>query len=189
MYSIDNDYTYEYVIKKSKFIVVLIRIENNNISEILDSIKKNYPKATHYCYAYVLKNYSKYSDDGEPSGTAGIPILNSINSRNLVNVLCVVIRYFGGIKLGASGLIRTYGKVVRDSIDKCELNEVIDYIYFTILFDYDKVNLVNKLLDNCILSKSFDEKVTYNVKVPLGMFDNITNKLKSYNVEINITHT
>ena len=108
MLVLDKDYTYEYIIKKSKFIVKLIKIDDNsNINKILDDIKKEYTKATHYCYSYVLKNYSKYSDDGEPSGTAGLPILNSINSRNLVNVLCVVIRYFGGIKLGASNLTRT----------------------------------------------------------------------------------
>ena len=184
MYTIDKDYTYEYIVKKSKFIVKLIRINDTNIENILKNIKKEYPKATHYCYAYVLKNYSKYNDDGEPSGTAGVPILNSINSRNLVNVLCVVIRYFGGIKLGASGLIRTYGKVVRDSIDSSSLTEVIDYINLNIIFDYDKVNIINNLLKDYIISKTFDEKISYNIKIPSNIYDDILNKLKEYNINI-----
>ena len=185
MFLIDTDYTYEYIVKKSKFIVKLIKIENkDNINEILDNIRKDYPKATHYCYAYVLKNYSKYSDDGEPSGTAGIPILNSINSRNLVNVLCIVIRYFGGIKLGASGLIRTYGKVVRDSIDKCKLIEYIEYNYFYITFDYDKIGIINNILNDNIISKEFNDVVKYKIKIPFDVSNDIISKLENYCIDV-----
>lgn len=184
MYEINNDYTFEYIIKKSKFIVKLIKVDNSDIDNILYNIKNEYPKATHYCYAYVLKNYSKYSDDGEPSGTAGLPILNALNSRNVVNVLCVVIRYFGGIKFGASGLLRTYGKVVRDSIDLCNLSELIDYKYYELLFDYDKVNNINNIIKDYIIDKSYDELITYKIKIPLDISNDIINNLNNYNITI-----
>ena len=185
MFTIDNEYTFQYIIKKSKFIVKLIDInDNDNINILLDKIKKEYPKATHYCYAYVLKNYSKYSDDKEPTGTAGIPILNSVNNKNLCNVLCVVIRYFGGIKLGASGLIRTYGKVVRDSIDLCDLKPIIDYVIFNIKFDYDKLSYVDNILNDYIIDKYFNEKVEYKIKLPSNIYDEIINKLQANNIHI-----
>ena len=92
-------------------------INNNEIDKILDKVKEEYPNATHYCFGYVIDNDIRSSDDGEPSKTAGIPILNQITSNNLNYVLIIVVRYFGGIKLGAGPLTRTYAKVARDVIN------------------------------------------------------------------------
>ena len=100
---------YEIIIKKSKFISFLFEIKKlEDINKIINELKIEHKKATHICYAYKLDNNVKYYDDGEPNGTAGKPIYNIIEKKNLNNILIVVIRYFGGIKLGAGGLLRAY---------------------------------------------------------------------------------
>lgn len=105
--SIEN----EIIVKKSRFITKLYYLEDENkVKDIIESLKKEYKKATHICYAYRINCKEKAFDDGEPSGTAGRPILNVLQKKDINNVLCVVIRYFGGIKLGAGGLTRSYSK-------------------------------------------------------------------------------
>ena len=109
----------EIIIKKSKFITKLYEIDNTDcISEIIDNLKKEYKKATHICYAYIVNGQEKAVDDGEPSGTAGRPILNVLQKRKENNKLVVVIRYFGGIKLGAGGLVRAYTKSASEILKK-----------------------------------------------------------------------
>ena len=101
--------TYEEVIKKSRFIAYYYEVNNiDEIKNILESIKKEHKKAKHLPYAYKIDNLVKKSDDKEPSGTAGLPIYNIIEKNNLNYTLIVVVRYFGGIKLGAGGLLRAY---------------------------------------------------------------------------------
>ncbi|NLE06207.1 MAG: DUF3795 domain-containing protein, partial [Crenarchaeota archaeon] len=104
----------EIIINKSKFIGTAAPVENEEEAvSFIESIRKEFKDATHNCYAYVIgenRNIQRYSDDGEPSGTAGMPILNVINQENLINVAVVVTRYFGGVLLGAGGLVRAYTK-------------------------------------------------------------------------------
>lgn len=100
---------YLYEIKKSKFIGICYEVNSvDEVKEILENLKKEHKKARHIPYSYKINNEIKKSDDKEPSGTAGTPIYNVIDKRKLNNVLIVVIRYFGGIKLGAGGLLRAY---------------------------------------------------------------------------------
>ncbi|MBQ3494435.1 MAG: YigZ family protein [Clostridia bacterium] len=105
-------------IKKSKFYGFLYEISNQEqVSEILQQLKKQHKKATHICYAYKIYDGAeivKFSDDGEPSGTAGRPILGVIEKKGKTNVMVVVVRYFGGIKLGAGGLVRAYTKTASE---------------------------------------------------------------------------
>ena len=111
MFTIKENLENKIIINKSIFITKLIKIKNvNDFNEKMKEIKNEYKYATHYCYAYIIDNYKKESDDGEPKGTAGIPIIETLDKFKLNYVLCVVIRYFGGIKLGAGGLIRAYRK-------------------------------------------------------------------------------
>ena len=106
MKSIIHKEIYETTIKNSKFIGVIIPIESSSdIKDNLSKLKDEYKNATHYCYAFKLINDKGFSDDGEPNKTAGIPILNVIEGNDLVNVLVVVIRYFGGIKLVQEALL------------------------------------------------------------------------------------
>ncbi len=108
-----NNY-FELEINKSKFLAY--KLELNSVEQVkpfLESLKKEHKKARHFCYAFVFNREQvseKCSDDGEPTGTAGYPILNVIKKKNLTNILVVVVRYFGGIKLGAGGLTRAYTK-------------------------------------------------------------------------------
>lgn len=180
MYTINDIYTNELIIKNSKFITVLLR-ENNkeNIKECLETIKKNYPKATHYCYAYIINDYKKSSDDGEPGGTAGIPILNILEKEKLNFVLAVVVRYFGGIKLGTGGLSRAYSKSIRDLIKKSKLLELEKGIKIKIELNYNQEKDINYLLkDSKIINKIYKESIIYEVIIN----DNTLNILNQNNI-------
>ena len=110
----------EITIKKSRFIAYLYDIQNKEeIPFILESIKKEHKGAKHYPYAYILNNTAGKSDDHEPSGTAGLPIYNVLERNKQVNRLIVVIRYYGGIKLGTGGLLRAYSTVASNTLKKC----------------------------------------------------------------------
>ena len=111
----------EIVIKNSRFICYLFKINSPNIDDYINNIKIEHPKATHYCYGYKYLDIEHSSDDGEPSGTAGMPILNVIKKEQLQNILIVVVRYFGGTLLGASRLLRTYLQAGVDVINASEL--------------------------------------------------------------------
>ncbi len=101
------------IINKSKFIGIVKKVyTKEEINNLLVDLRKQYKDATHICYAYVLNNEKKYSDDGEPTGTAGIPILDVLEKNNLDYTLAIVIRYFGGIKLGANGFVRAYSNSI-----------------------------------------------------------------------------
>ena len=104
-----------YEIKKSKFYAFSYEVNNlEDIKIILDNLKKEHKKARHIVYAYKIDGIEKKYDDGEPSGTAGLPLYNIINKKNLNHILIVVVRYFGGIKLGAGGLLRAYNTAGSD---------------------------------------------------------------------------
>lgn len=169
MYTIAKNEKNELIIKSSKFITLLIKITNKDeVDNHLNEIKKHYPKATHYCYAYKLKDQiKKASDDKEPSGTAGMPMLNILDKENITNVLAVTIRYFGGIKLGAGGLIRAYAKSVKEALDITQKNELITAYIGTITFPYSKENeIIYQLTNKNILEKNYLENITYKVILP-----------------------
>ena len=127
MLSIKENVSYTLEIKKSKFISLLFRINSlDDISMYLEKVKNTYKDATHYCYAYKIDNLKKASDDGEPGGTAGLPILEVLDKKNLDNILCIVVRYFGGIKLGAGGLLRAYSNSVKEVINIANIIELVD---------------------------------------------------------------
>ena len=105
----------ELIVKKSKFIGYYYKIDNiDEINKIIDNLKKEHKKARHIPYAYKIGNIVKKSDDKEPNGTAGLPILNIIEIKNLDNVIILVVRYFGGIKLGAGPLTRAYASITNE---------------------------------------------------------------------------
>lgn len=114
-----NNYTYE--IKKSKFIGYYYEIDSKEEAEnIIKELWKEHKKARHIPYAYKVNNMAKKSDDKEPSNTAGLPIYNLIEMNNLDNCLIAVVRYFGGIKLGAGGLLRSYSNTANETIKKIQ---------------------------------------------------------------------
>lgn len=183
MKSIKNTTTNKLEIKNSKFITVLKQIDNTtNINKILEEIKEEYPKATHYCYGYITETTKKSSDDKEPSNTAGLPILNVLEKDNIINVIAIVVRYFGGIKLGASGLIRAYTKAVKEAINNSELVDLIPGHEVEITFSYNKQKEIDYLLKNYkIINKEYLENIIYNILIPkedIKKLDNYNYKIK-----------
>lgn len=164
MFQIKNASEFQQIIEKSEFIAIISPVTTtNDFLPILKNIKKKYPKANHYCTAYILDNSQGSNDDGEPSGTAGIPILEMLNAKALKNVYAVVVRYFGGIKLGAGGLIRAYASVTKAAISKLELYKEAISTEIEVSFSYDKINLIDQLFNNYITHKSFLTDVTYHL--------------------------
>lgn len=189
MHSVKEAMTNEIIINKSKFISIIMPINNNNINEIIDNLKKEYKDATHYCYAYIFQNKEKCSDDGEPSGTAGLPILNVLKNHNLTNVLCIVIRYFGGIKLGAGGLIRAYSNSASEVLKKCQITSIIEGYKITIEFPYDNLKQIDYLLNEIEITKQFNSKIIYKFTLDKNAFNNLKKGLEKYAQIINIENT
>ena len=163
MYSIEKNIENTIEIKKSKFICKLYKINNEqDIKNILNELKKEYKDSTHICYGYILNGQEKCSDDGEPSGTAGLPILNILKMKQLDYILAVVIRYFGGIKLGAGGLVRAYTNSVVETLKLVNVKELIEAYLIEIEFSYDQVKLVDYILTNKkIINKEFNNNIIY----------------------------
>ncbi len=136
--------------KGSKFIALAFPVENEEqIGEILTSVRKDYYEARHHCYAWILgqsREHFRINDDGEPSGTAGKPIHGQLLSAGLTNVLVVVVRYFGGIKLGVRGLIDAYKDATADAIQNAQIVTKIIHVHYLIDFDYLSMNKVMKIL-------------------------------------------
>ena len=179
MYIIRNNIDDEQIIKNSRFITRLVKItKKDEVEDILNNVKKEYPKATHYCYAYIVNDYKKASDDGEPGGTAGMPILNVLEKEDMTSVIAIVVRYFGGIKLGAGGLVRAYSSSVRDALKKADKILLIEGVQIKITIPYDKQNELNYILkDSEIVDKTFTDKVTYIINCSKEMSE----KLHQYN--------
>ena len=185
MNTIKDNSKYELIIKNSKFITLIYKInDQKDISIYLNKVKEEYKDATHYCYAYILNNIKKSSDDGEPSGTAGIPILKVLEMSNLTNILVIVVRYFGGIKLGANGLIRAYTKSTANAIKENTIIELTEGISLDITFPYNKQKEIDYLLkDIKINNKEYNDNITYNIDIQKEFLNiiignNITYKIK-----------
>lgn len=168
MNTIKENVEHEIIIKNSKFITKLIKIKNQEeIEEALKKVRIDYPKANHYCYAYKLEDTKKSSDDKEPGGTAGMPMLNILEKEKITNVLAITIRYFGGIKLGAGGLVRAYAKSVKEAINQVTIVELVPAIICNITFPYNKEDKIRQeIKEENILSKTYLEQITYQVKLP-----------------------
>lgn len=154
-------------IKKSLFIAVIDQIHHKTeFPTLLEEIKKKYPNATHYCYAYIIDQEKYSNDDKEPAKSAGLPILNVLEMQKLNHVYCIVIRYFGGIKLGSGGLIRAYSTSVQEVIKKSNLIEYKLGIQVKIIISYEQQKQLNYLLKETIIEeKIYQEKIIYLAKI------------------------
>ena len=172
----------EIIIKNSRFITLLYKLNDiNDVSSLVEEVKTLYPKATHYCYAFITDNARRSSDDGEPGGTAGAPMLNVLDKEEIINVLAVTVRYFGGIKLGAGGLVRAYSKSVRDAILASSFSDVVKGYRMNVTISYDMQKNLDYLLKNyVIVNKQFNDKVIYTILLPIDKLS----ILGGYNYEI-----
>lgn len=175
MQTIKNNTSNETIIKNSRFICYLYKIKDiNDPNTILNNIKTIHKDATHYCYAYILDNIKRTSDDGEPSGTAGIPILKVLENNNLNNILVIVVRYFGGIKLGAGGLVRAYTKSVTNTLSEDNTISLIPGYNLNIEFNYNQIKEIDYLLKNITINeKVFNTKIKYNIDIPISFLETI----------------
>lgn len=156
-------------IKKSKFIACLFPVtEEDEVDEYLKQIKLDYPGATHYCYAYIIGAKQKCSDDHEPHGTAGSPILNVLIKRKLDYVLCVVVRYFGGIKLGAGGLVRAYSNATSQVLDSASIIELVPSYLIIVKVNYEENKTFSTLIKSYpILEVNYEDKINYRLEIPI----------------------
>ncbi len=161
----------EIIIKNSKFITVLYPVTTKKeVQSILNEVNAEHISANHNCYAYILNEQmvQKYSDDGEPHKTAGYPILNSLLQNGLDDVLCVVTRYFGGIKLGSGGLIRAYGKSATEAIQKADLKNKVYLEHYELTFTYEYIKNIDHLLQKMevkVKNKHFYDFVVYEIEL------------------------
>lgn len=179
MKTVKENISNEIIIKNSRFITYIYRLNNNDINIYLDEIKSIHPKATHHTYAYIYNSEGYSSDDNEPSGTAGRPMLNVLEKENLNNILVITVRYFGGIKLGAGGLVRAYTKSVTETLKKEDFINLEEGYKVKITFDYPEEKQITYILgENNIIEKQFNDKITYIANISK---ENI-NKLKDYEI-------
>lgn len=162
--------------KGSRFIAHAFPAENEEMAkEILESLRKRYHDARHHCFAYRLGpdgSLFRYGDDGEPSGTAGKPIYGQLLSFGLTKAMVVVIRYFGGIKLGTGGLIRAYKAAARDALEHAEFMAVKDTRQFIVEFSYEKMHDINRILrEEKVTPAAYDLGDLCRINLNLGKED------------------
>jgi len=170
--------------KGSKFLSFAIPVNTTDeVKELTKTFKKEYYDARHVCYAYMLgaeRKEWRANDDGEPSGTAGRPILGQINSRELTNILVVVVRYFGGILLGTGGLTVAYREATADALNQAEIIEKTVDCEFTIHFEYTLMNNVMRIVKETnaqILDQSYKNDCIMNLSIRKQEEDLLKSKL------------
>ena len=174
-----------YTEKRSKFLAFAIPVESvEEVKAIVSEYQKEYYDARHVCYAYMLgaeRLDFRANDNGEPSGTAGKPILGQINSNELTNILVIVVRYFGGLKLGTSGLIVAYRQAAADAIAEAEVIEKTVDEDISFIFEYPFLNDVMRIVKEenpQIISQGYDSDCTMTLRIRKGMIPKLKSRLE-----------
>ncbi len=171
-------------INKSTFITYLKHAtEVEDAKDYVQYVKAIHPNATHHIVVMTIGKTGEYgqaNDDGEPSGTAALPALDVFRKNDITNFVCVIVRYFGGIKLGAGGLVRAYSKSASEALKLLPITPIIEYTNVSLTFDYSFLNLLeNRLSDVEIINKSFSDSVTFILKCPKTNVNSIISKIVS----------
>lgn len=173
MDTVTTTYQSEYKIKNSKFFGYLAPcISSEEINTTIDTIQNEHPTASHHCYAYRInpadpREFS--TDDGEPGGTAGAPILNQLKSHGFIDIVCVVVRYYGGTNLGKSGLIRAYSHTADLTLKAAHPKKIVPVVSYRAVYGYEHQSVINTLkhtLDFIEIKSTYLEKVTLTFAVP-----------------------
>lgn len=155
--------------KKSKFYGFAFPLnEKEDINRFLEELRKKFHDARHVCYAFDFEGEQRANDDGEPRHSAGTPILGQIKSFELKNVLVAVVRYFGGVKLGVSGLIEAYREAAKEAIENNEIIKIVPQKILEVEFEYDKTGEIMRLIDDFkvkILSTDYSENTKLKVQL------------------------
>ena len=173
MFTIVKDFRQEIVIEKSRFICTLKKVHSEaEAQEFIKTIKKEFWEATHNCSAYIVDEMAqRSSDDGEPSGTAGLPMLEVLRKNKLTNTAAVVTRYFGGIKLGAGGLVRAYTNSVAEAVKATGIAQKVLVSKFSFIYDLNEVGKILNILYQQQLFEIADVEYGLKAKVILKMKD------------------
>lgn len=175
--------TDSFIEKKSEFIGYIAPVRTNEEAvEFINKIRSEHRKAKHNVYAYILRegNTSRYSDDGEPQGTAGVPVLDVLQKEGLTDVCCVVTRYFGGILLGGGGLVRAYSHSAKIAVDAAERMIMCSSYPVKITVDYDLYGKISYLLPEFevkVTDTDFGSDVTVSLLVKKGLADKLKEKM------------
>jgi len=171
--------------KRSKFLAYAFPVQTEqDVKTRLAEIQKKHWDARHHCYAYILgphKDAYRLNDNGEPSGTAGRPIYGQLLSKDLTNTLVIVVRYFGGIKLGVSGLQNAYKVAAREALDSAVIEERTIQERYRVVFEYSKMNDIMQILKDPeiqVLDRQSDMRCTYTISVRQRDSDRITTALQ-----------
>lgn len=169
-YTVKEKASAEKIVEKSKFIAYVNRVDSREEAErFIASIREEHRSATHNVPAFVIGETGQIqwaSDDGEPQGTSGIPVLNTITGRNLTNVVMVITRYFGGIKLGTGGLMRAYTGVAKEVLDKAGICEVTDMLAYRVRIPYASFERIRREAGKAGYEMSdmvYDDQVTFTL--------------------------
>lgn len=192
-YTIDTNVSAELVEKKSKFIADLFQVESKEeAEERIKEIKKKYHDAKHHCFAYITfdeegKKQERCSDDGEPSGTAGMPILTILKGKELCNVLVVVTRYFGGILLGTGGLVRAYQDATQKALNEIKfttmeqgkvLKAIVEYSEIENVKYYCKKNNIN------IIKEEYSDNVEFFMEISNEMLNKLQSDIDKLSIKM-----
>ena len=185
---IQGNYINTIVISKSEFITRLYRVNSvNEVNELLADVRKKHYDASHNCYAYILglnKEIKKSSDDGEPAKTAGAPMLDALEKNDVTNILAITTRYFGGILLGASGLVRAYSKSVSEALQLADFYEIKKEVIFTLNTSYSGYNTLIKALPYAKIDNvSFNTDVVIEGTIPIDKKDTFKDDLFKYKID------
>jgi len=173
---IDKEISNEIIIEKSRFITYLKRVDSiDEANEYLQAIKKKHYDATHHCFALIIDDIVRSNDNGEPSGTAGVPILDVLKKNDITNTICIVVRYFGGIKLGAGGLVRAYSSSASEALKKASFLAKKELKRYELIIDYPTYNQIIYLLKDKIIKNDFTHNITLVVDID---DDKILDKIK-----------
>lgn len=184
MYTIEGEVINKIEITKSLFITYMKHVETvKEAKEYLEVLRIKHPDATHHVSGYIIGKTGEnghYSDDGEPSGTAGMPIFDVLRKNELTNIVIDVVRYFGGIKLGAGGLVRAYSKSASEAIKLKGIVPIIEYVTCEVTFDYSLLKIIERSLNDIeILERKFSNNVTLILKVPKAKIDILIATIKN----------
>lgn len=176
-YTILGESESEFIINRSRFITNAKHIESmDEAREFIQSINKKYSDATHNCYGFISDKLGlemRFSDDGEPQGTAGQPILEVIKKKNLKEIVVVVTRYFGGIKLGAGGLVSAYTEGAVTSLDNAKICKMVLSNVYEIVLDYTGYSVVEKMLRECAIIIDIQYTTDVTITFAVDKCDNV----------------
>ena len=171
LFTLQTPFTYQEEIKKSRFIAMAAPAHDvDEAMSFLDSNRQ--PQANHNCWAYKIGDLYRFSDDGEPGGTAGKPIFNAIESKSIDQAVILVIRYFGGIKLGTGGLVRAYGGVAAVCLDKADKIEIVHRKQVTLHLGFDQTGAVYSLIERYGAEKTEETYSNQGISISLTLKEN-----------------